>query len=114
MFLIKLKIWKQCPDHLLLGATLKENKPAVPIKAAIPYQIKLGEVKTNIEYKLLNMIGEIIRVSESNTPIAPNNWPIWDGATKLVCNDFIVGLDTEPNEAITAAVLKFQKLERWR
>ena len=89
--------------YFLLGATLKEKKQAAPIKADITYQTKWGEVLTSIEYKVLNIIGEIIRLIDSNTLKAPNNWPIWDGATKFVSNDFNVGVDIVPIEAIIAA-----------
>ena len=80
---------------------------------ATPCQIRLGDVLTNIEYKVLKIIGAIMRVIESNTLKAPINWPIWDGATTFVCNDFIVGTAAEPNEAVNAARLNIlKKLER--
>ena len=77
----------------------------MPNIIATPCQIKLGDVTTNIEYNVLNIIGPIMRVIESNTLRAPNNWPIWDGATKFVCNDFIVGIAAAPTEAVNAARL---------
>lgn len=89
---------------MYFGTIPKDNKKAAAIRKVTPYQIKWGEVTTNIEYKALNTTGEIIRPIESNTHNAPNNWPIWDGATKFVCSDFITEPETLPNEAITDAI----------
>ncbi len=51
----------------------KETKKAINNKIDIQCQIKLGEVLTNIEYKLSNTSGTIMRRIESITLIPPNN-----------------------------------------
>ena len=85
----------------------KETKKARNSKTDMQCHIEPGEVLTSIEYKLSNISGTIMRRIESITLIPPNNWPIWDGATKLVCNDFNVGVDIVPIEAVIAAIVKF-------
>lgn len=94
--------------YCYLGPTPKEDKQPANNKAEIKYQIKLGNFLTSIEYKLSNIRGTIIRRIESITLIAPNNRPICDGGTKLVCKDFIAGVVIIPN-ADTIVTIKFRE-----
>ena len=83
----------------------KETKNAINSKTDMQCHIEPGEVLTSIEYKLSNTSGTIMRRIESITLIPPNNWPIWDGDIKFVCNDFIAGVVIIPNAATTVTVL---------
>ena len=74
--------------------------------------IKKKKDAKNIEYKLSNTSGTIMRRIESITLIPPNNWPIWEGDIKFVCNDFTAGVVIIPIADITVAVFKWvNKLE---
>lgn len=63
-------------NYCFLGPIPKANRKAKINKTDIQYQIKCGEVLTNMEYNPSNVGGTTIRRIESITLIAPNNRPI--------------------------------------